>query len=226
MSSKLALGWEHCRLAKIQISRIREALSILQAATPDVFGASAHQFRLNPPVSESEVEDFELRFRIDLPAEYREFLTVAGNGGAGPFHGIFPLGNVDDNFDLREFHEGDGLVGNLAEYFPHKEAWNDLTGQPEEGLANVDELEYSKQEEMFTKTYWSSSLVAGAIPICHEGCALRIELVVTGSERGYLWEDRRSEFGGLEPIRLADGSKATFANWYSEWLVACTSQIR
>jgi hypothetical protein len=61
----------------------------------------------------------------------------------------------------------------------------------------------------------------GAVPICHEGCALRIWLVVTGKQAGKLWEDRRSEYGGLRPVRLADGSAATFSQWYNEWLDNC-----
>jgi hypothetical protein len=60
--------------------------------------------------------------------------------------------------------------------------------------------------------------VNGAIPICHEGCALRVWLVVTGREAGFLWEDRRSDYGGLRRQHLADGSSATFARWYGEWL--------
>jgi hypothetical protein len=35
---------------------------------------------------------------------------------------------------------------------------------------------------------------------------------------GQLWEERRSEVAGLKPLRLGNGSPATFSRWYGEWL--------
>jgi hypothetical protein len=92
---------------------------------------------------------------------------------------------------------------------------------PEIDLIDRDQAKYEKQQEEFDRIYWEASLVNGAIPICHQGCALRIWLVVTGTQAGHLWEDRRSEYGGLRPIRLKDGSPAIFSGWYTEWLRAC-----
>ena len=146
-------------------------------------------------------------------------MTTLGNGGAGPFHGIFPLGKVDDGFALRDWTERD--IGVLSKAFPFNEEWNDLSTNPGDDLVDLDEVEYWKQMETFERSYWSVALVNGAFPICHQGCALRILLVVTGDQGGNLWDDRRSEYGGIKPIRLADGSKATFADWYHEWLERC-----
>ena len=75
--------------------------------------------------------------------------------------------------------------------------------------------------EAFERVYWSSELVNGTIPICHEGCALRVLLVLTGPQAGTLWRDLRSEYGGLQPLKQADGSPANFGQWYGEWLDAC-----
>ncbi len=61
----------------------------------------------------------------------------------------------------------------------------------------------------------------GAIPICHEGCALRIWIVVTGEQTGHLWRDRRAEFMGVERVLTADGTHATFSRWYNQWLDDC-----
>jgi len=97
---------------------------------------------------------------------------------------------------------------------------------PSEALAHQDRSEYDRQMEIFEWTYWSGSLVNGALPICHEGCALRILLVVSGAAAGYLWEDRRSENGGLSPLKLSDGSFATFAGWYEEWLETSVGVLR
>jgi hypothetical protein len=197
----------------------------LRKAKPGVFGAKVHHFQLNPPLSEVEVVAFERMHNVTLPRDYRQFLTDVGNGGAGPFYGIFPLGKTDDNFGLRVWQEDDSLVGVLSAPFPFEEEWNDLSARPADDLADQDESEYWRQLDTFEEVYWGNSLVNGAIPICHEGCALRIWLVVTGTQAGYLWEDRRSENGGLIPLQSPDGSSATFSSWYYEWLNACLATI-
>jgi hypothetical protein len=193
----------------------------LRNAQPGVFGADTHGFRLNPPLPEADVVIFERKYQVSLPHDYRQFLTCVGNGGAGPFYGIFPLGKIDDNFDIRDWQEDDGTVGVLSRPFPLEEGWNDLSAMPKEDIADRDKSEYDREMDAFDRMYWNTSLVNGAIPICHEGCALRIWLVITGNQAGYLWEDRRSEQSGLKPLRLADGSSATFKGWYDEWMKAC-----
>jgi hypothetical protein len=195
----------------------------LQSAQSRVFGADAHGFRLNPRLSEADVVEFERTHHVSLPSDFREFLTEIGNGGAGPFYGIFPLGKGDDNFSLRVWEEAD--VGILSEPFPFGEEWNDVSAMPPHDLVDRDESEYWKQMEAFQTTYWGTALVNGAFPICHQGCALRILLVVTGPQAGYLWDDRRSEYAGLKPVRLADGSPATFFGWYDEWLKGCLESV-
>jgi hypothetical protein len=72
--------------------------------------------------------------------------------------------------------------------------------------------------EAFDKKYWDPSRMNGAIPICHKGCALRVWLVITGGESGYLWEDCRADYTGLFPVVLKNGSRPTFSSWYAEWL--------
>jgi hypothetical protein len=172
------------------------ALAFLQALQLRVFGADVHGFRLNPPLPEADVTAFETVHNVSLPYDFRQFLTDIGNGGAGPFYGIFPLGKMDDNFGLQTWQEKDGFVGILSEPFPLGEEWNDISSQPSAELADRDESEYDRQMDVFQRAYWDGSLVNGAVPICHEGCALRIWLVLTGAQSGYLWEDRRSEYGG------------------------------
>ena len=189
---------------------------------PAVLEAIARlRIQLNDPISEPDVASFEQKHGILLPPGYREFITRIGNGGAGPFYGVFPLGSMDDNFDMRQWHENDGFVGTLSKPFSFQNEWNDVSGMPTDDLLDQDEDAYNKQIEAFESTYWSSDVMHGAFPICHEGCALRILLVVTGKQAGNLWEDRRSEYAGLRPVRLADGSVATFSRWYTEWLDTC-----
>lgn len=54
------------------------------------FGAERHRYRWNPPALPADVEAFEREAGVELPEEYRDFLLCAGDGGAGPFYGLFP----------------------------------------------------------------------------------------------------------------------------------------
>jgi len=208
-----------CLVPELDRFHVAHALASLRSSTSDVFGAEAHHFNLNPEVNEAVLATFERTHGVHLPSDYRAFLMSVGNGGAGPFYGVFPLGKVDDNFDFHDWGKGD--IGVLSESFPFNEEWNDLSTKPDDDLIDQDEGEYWKQMEAFERTYWSVALINGSFPICHQGCALRILLVVNGEQAGYLWADRRSECGGIKPIRLADGSPATFSGWYGEWLDRC-----
>lgn len=145
-------------------------------------------------------------------------MKEVGNGGAGPFYGVFPLGHMDGNGGDLVPWDKFGLVGSLSEPFPHREAWNDLTGMPQ-----VDDLNGANDEQMasFEEHYWNARRINGAIPICHMGCALRIWLVVLGEQAGRLWRDGRADFSGIAPILNKDGSPAAFASWYLQWLDDC-----
>lgn len=51
-----------------------------------------HDLLLNTVQSEAKVESFEKLRSITLPADYPNFLLAIGDAGAGPYHGVFPLG--------------------------------------------------------------------------------------------------------------------------------------
>lgn len=183
-----------------------------------VFGATSHCYRMNPTLSEEEVVAFEARHGVQLPDDYRQFLMRVGNGGAGPDYGVFPLGQMDNGFD---FGPWDDFVGDLSKPFPHTQAWNDLTGEPED-ISEEDEEEYEEeyesQLEAFDEIYWNANNMNGAIPICHLGCALRLWLVVNGPEKGHIWEDNRADQGGIEPLQTKTQNRVTFYEWYRAWL--------
>jgi hypothetical protein len=64
----------------------------------------------------------EARYGLSLPGEYRSFLLEVGDGGAGPFYGIFRL----DRSDPPDPCDDDLLPGFLAGEFPHAQPWNDI----------------------------------------------------------------------------------------------------
>jgi SMI1/KNR4 family protein SUKH-1 len=192
-------------------ARVEHGLGELRRHDPNgkkVFGADTHRYLLQPPVHETVVAAFERKHSIRLPADYRAFLAELGNGGAGPYYGVFRLGEMDDNFDCKPWEVGE-LVGAPAKSFPHKEQWN----------LSADELERiqdSDDDDEILRTYWTP--VEGAIPLCHRGCALRDWLAVSGPEAGHVWHDATADFAGWSPHALPGGGHMTFADWYVAWL--------
>lgn len=181
-----------------------------------VFGASSHRYKLEPRLAEPRVRAWEREHGVELPDEYRAFLLELGNGGAGPFYGIFPLGMWDGSG--RALESWADAVGDLRAPFPHREAWN----LPSSRLEPPEEFESDEEEdawnEAFDAEYFEPSLLDGAFWICHHGCALRTALVVTGPERGNVWFDGRADGSGILPHADPGGRHLSFGDWYLDWL--------
>jgi hypothetical protein len=181
------------------------------------FGATDHDYKLNPPLSASVLEAFEGAHGIILPEDYRYFITEIGNGGAGPYYGLFPFGQHGDSFDFISWEEG-YLVGDVSKPFPHVRAWN----LPTTFWAQIPNSDDDKLWEAWDKIeyehYWNPSLMNGAIPICNLGCNLRQWLVVNGEHRGFVWNDYRVDRAGISPLETKSGSPVSFADWYMSWL--------
>jgi hypothetical protein len=188
------------------LARLRESDRGLE-----LFGADGHRYRLNPVRSVAEIRAFEASLGIVLPADYVTFVTEVGNGGAGPFYGVNPLGECDAALGAgtERWHPKDVLVGEPRLPFPHREAWN----LPP---AEIEALQDAEHDDPRMLAYWRA--MDGAIPICHEGCAYRDWLVVTGSERGFVWHDETAGDGGWWPWKGKSGERLTFLAWYEAWL--------
>lgn len=202
-----------------------------------VFGAALHQYLLRPPLSSRELESWEERHGVTLPAQYRLFITAVGDGGAGPHYGLFPFGYQDDLRGLCSWEAG-GIAGDPAAAFPHRGAWNlpeefwHQAYEPVPGLsAAEDERRWDEWQRTLERHYWDPALLNGAIPICHLGCAKRHWLVVSGGERGSVWADDRVENGGLYPLGSWTGAAArgeerlSFTEWYCGWLAAIRDEL-
>jgi len=209
----------------MELGKIAAAIDRLRTANPppDVFGARHHRFVLNIPLPEPEVAAFEMAHRIRLPDEYRRFLVDVGNGGAGPYYGLFKLGERMDLRDLCSWTENDGVVGVPAEPFPHSGAWNDLSGAPTED--DEEDVSYDQLMEEFEDRYFSPHHMNGAIPIADLGCAHGHWLVVTGPEAGNVWCDHRSERSGIFPLTAEGRARVTFLEWYSDWLETALAKL-
>jgi len=86
------------------IQEIRQGLQLLADGDRgyELFGAKAHRYTLGRPLSEDRLSGMERDFRAMLPEQYRQFLLEIGNGGAGPYYGLFELAGRDPE-DLTDY---------------------------------------------------------------------------------------------------------------------------
>ncbi len=182
---------------------IHARLAAARAADRDLtrFGANRHRHQLGPVLTEAEVTRFEAEHGVTLPTAYRSFLLEVGDGGAGPYYGLFPL-NGDGMSDLERAERF--RPGYLATPFPHTKPWNpdnyvpdaDRPGPP--GVMTEDE-------------YFDERWTTGSLVIAEIGCGAFHRLVITGEARGQVWFDDRAADSGLAP-------EADFHDWYQDWI--------
>lgn len=133
-----------------------------------VFGASGHQYELNEVMTESGLRAFESRHAISLPDEYRDYLRETGNGFAGPFYGIFQLGEIDDSNGMQLIGDSP-LVGKLGQIFPHTTAWNLLTSElawpdfAEDVPGEQQDASIAERDARLEVCYWGGHIMNGCL---------------------------------------------------------------
>jgi len=187
-------------------------------------GAAGHGWRLEPPLTATELRNLEDQLGVELPGEYRSFLVEASAGGAGPAYGLFPVHRKDG----RWLWEGDGAdltdLGTLSQPFPHTGAFNPADGLPDPPAeADYDTVEaYEAAAEAFwarrQEVVFRPEHSIGLLYLCHLGCAYREALVVSGPARGQMWADDTTTDGGFRPLADDVGTPLGFTRWYRQWL--------
>ncbi len=176
------------------VKHIFELLEQAKAKDPDFerFGAENHQYLLSAPAGEAKIQEFEKQYDIRLPEEYRDFLMLAGNGGAGPYYGLYSLEKLSRLLLDRDIYP----VRSEPVIYPKMsdEDW-DKAADPED-LREDEVCPY-----------------AGILPIGTQGCTFMTGLVLAGPYRGqvvYYDED----FCG-KPFFVREKG---FLAWYERWL--------
>lgn len=173
-----------------RVRRILEKLEQVRKQRISCFGSEAHGFQLNPPISEKELVQFETTHQIRLPEDYRCFLTLAGNGGAGPFYGLYKLEQWDDFLDWSDDIPDRMIVNQSCPLRPDMSRTDDWRKQFPDVLSPYQ----------------------GTISIGTQGCTYLTGLIVTGQFAGrvvYLDVDDQAPYVIREPDFLA---------WYDRWL--------
>lgn len=158
----------------------------------EMFGAKAHQYRLNPPVPEEFVRDVEEKCGFTLPADYRRFITQVGDGGAGPCYGVEPFrdfwkrGYFQEN-RLAEWYR-QGYRQGLARPFsvrPMEPEEVERYGFSREGYQEHPEryFVWAEQEDENNKR-WSTE---GFFLLGTEGCQWDFGLILNGKKRGWIF---------------------------------------
>lgn len=209
---------------KNQLDNIKNKLEQLRQLDTnfEVFGSEKHRYMLNPIVQIDTIKQFETKHKITLPSEYVAFLTILGNGGAGPFYGLEPLENT--LFDDLDYLHNDSLL-DPSKPFLHTEAWN-MEFEPTVS-EDENQEENDRQYEEFTDLYFDIEQINGVIAICNYGCGISLNLVVNGQEYGNIWTDDRGNEGGIYPtVQLGEKGRIHFLDWYELWLDKSIIEIK
>ncbi len=98
----------------------------------------------------------------------------------------------------------------LVQPFPHEASWNEAVPLHPEPAGSQDAFLTRLHE--FEDRYFAPDHTAGSIAIYHYGCGDWIRLVITGGQRGSLWQDGRPGDYGIWPLNTS------FSPWYTAWL--------
>ncbi|GAB4332230.1 MAG: hypothetical protein OHK0038_07750 [Flammeovirgaceae bacterium] len=195
---------------KSRIESIKSKLNLLIEKDKEfkTFGSNepwaGHKYQLNPTLSELDIAIFESANQLKLPSDYREFINKVGNGGAGPYYGLYPLEyGIEEANNLSNI---ENITNAFTIDFP-------ISKQETDKFINYyyqciedgedDEIIYPDVPETLT----------GVIFLSEYGCGWSFCLVVKGEMAGTIW------FHGdyFYPF-FSDGKIWTFADWYEDWL--------
>ena len=172
------------------------------------FGSNRHKYELNKTKSESELREFETNNSIILPTEYREFIKLIGNGGAGPYYGLEKL-EKGNYADLDSGGSGEKI--DLSKPFQFTEKWNLNNNQFKD---EKGEIRHDLKDTEYFKPDWAN----GMMRIANFGCGVSINLIVNGDEYGNIWADDRCNDQGILPFQPNNRNRIQFFDWYEQWL--------
>ena len=198
---------------KEQLHRIQQKLAQAKAADKnlEVFGADAHQYHLNPPVSEAEVLAFEKKYGVQLPECYRAFMLTIGDAKAkksdfiaGPYFGLYAFGTSVDSLLYEKIETYLKAPCNLSPDMTQEE-WETLS----DPLLFSEEDEEDNDDKYFAER---AKVFGGLLPLGSQGCTYEHALVLNGKYAG------RVVNIDLELAQPKFAFEANFLDWYERYL--------
>lgn len=141
---------------------------------------------VNPPVSMDKVKEFEEKYKITLPKEYVEFITLVGDGGKVQ---PSPERSAVEITALGGYEESGYPLEGISLQFPLKKGWMPDFGDQIEGAEDVDDED--TLEEM-TGDHWHRIETQGNIIVMTDSES-SWRLIVNGERKGEVWQ--LSEYG-------------------------------
>ena len=198
---------------KEQLHRIQQKLAQAKAADKDlqVFGADAHKYHLNPPVSEAEVLAFEKKYGVQLPECYRAFMLTIGDAKAkksdfiaGPYFGLYAFGTSVDSLLYEKIETYLKAPCNLSPDMTQEE-WETLS----DPLLPSEEEEEEDDDKYFAER---AKVFGGLLPLGSQGCTYEHALVLNGKYAG------RVVNVDLDLLQPKFAFETNFLDWYERYL--------
>nr|WP_145405127.1 SMI1/KNR4 family protein [Paenibacillus xylanexedens] len=189
------------RKKETQLDRIKYKLE--QAKQKDaaflVFGSSSHQYKVDKKLSTKELAQWQANNQVTLPEPYALFLTEVGNGGAGPYYGIYSIEKATSYTDSHALTTKCVLHPKMT-----KEEWNHLI-EPLISDEDISDLEYEAARDQ---------VLGGMLCIGTQGCEYDMYLILEGTNRGKVVYT--SDFHPDHPFFFV--YEEHFLDWYERWL--------
>ncbi|WP_288869266.1 SMI1/KNR4 family protein [uncultured Capnocytophaga sp.] len=198
---------------KEQLHRIQQKLAQAKAADKnlEVFGADAHQYHLNPPISEAEVLAFEKKYGVQLPECYRAFMLTIGDAKAkksdfiaGPYYGLYAFGTSVDSLLYEKIETYLKAPCNLSPDMTQEE-WETLS----DPLLSSEEEEEEDDDKYFAER---AKVFGGLLPLGSQGCTYEHALVLNGKYAG------RVVNVDLDLAQPKFAFETNFLDWYERYL--------
>ncbi|MEQ4923959.1 SMI1/KNR4 family protein [Proteus hauseri] len=181
------------------IERIREKLVLVAKIDHELngFGASKHQYKLNPTLPLEKVKKLQTESGCRFPKDYIDFITQIGNGGAGPYYG---MSGFDDEIDRNG-------IGNCA--LPCLLS-PDMSISEWTALCEVPEDCSDEEFDIICDRVHQGTLYLGTC-----GCEYDLLLIVNGPYQGHIlytshWVDSNTPY--------IFSYETSFLEWYERWL--------
>lgn len=190
---------------KSQVERIKIKLKKVKNkdSNYNVFGSEKFEYELNDVISMKELEEAEKELGLKLPEAFRVFVTELGNGGAGPYYGVYSIQSIVET-------DKGNCSKNPCCIYPDmsKECWNEIVKHVD--YADEDYVEIPDEEfDVFL-----SKLYGGLLKFGTQGCEYDMYLVVEGEYTGRIiyTNDPCKNY----PFYFVYGDN--FLDWYERWL--------
>jgi hypothetical protein len=142
---------------------------------------------LGTPLTELEVLEFERANEVQIPEDYRAFITCIGCDGDGPpYYGLESIKSKA----VREY------TAHMDRVFPFSRPWLWEDGE------KSDEGTYEQVKD-------------GILYLGTDGCSMDWVLVVTGPQRGQIWQHCDV---AINPGDSQNVFTWSFLDWYEDWL--------